>query len=118
MDINALSRIDDLKVRILGLKTQLKTEQVKMQNGADNLADVYELKASIKILKDELNTLINSYKLPQSGPIPVGRSTWRDVHNLHTENDGCVDCGSQIEGVYIIHPTFGYVKTCCARAAS
>lgn len=29
----------------------------------------------------------------------------------------CDDCGSETEGVYINHPTFGTVKTCCARAS-
>ncbi len=30
----------------------------------------------------------------------------------------CDDCGSDVQGDYINHPTFGYVRTCCARAAS
>ena len=33
-------------------------------------------------------------------------------------NGGCADCGSEVEGGYIQHGTFGWVKTCCARAAS
>jgi hypothetical protein len=33
-------------------------------------------------------------------------------------NGGCSDCGADVEGVYIVHPTFGTVKACCARAAS
>ena len=33
-------------------------------------------------------------------------------------NGGCADCGSDVEGSYITHPTFGTVKTCCARASS
>ena len=29
----------------------------------------------------------------------------------------CDDCGSDVEGGYINHPTFGTVKSCCARAS-
>lgn len=28
----------------------------------------------------------------------------------------CEDCGDE-QGVYINHPTFGTVRTCCARAS-
>lgn len=30
---------------------------------------------------------------------------------------GCADCGADVEGGYIVHPTFGTVKSCCARAS-
>ena len=30
----------------------------------------------------------------------------------------CEDCGSSVQGVFIVHPTFGTVRACCARAAS
>jgi hypothetical protein len=33
-------------------------------------------------------------------------------------NGGCSDCGADVEGGYITHGTFGYIKTCCLRAAS
>ncbi len=33
-------------------------------------------------------------------------------------NGGCADCGADVEGGYIVHPTFGTVKACCARASS
>lgn len=29
----------------------------------------------------------------------------------------CDSCGSDVQGDYINHPTFGTVRTCCARAS-
>lgn len=29
----------------------------------------------------------------------------------------CEDCGSDVEGSYINHPTMGTVKSCCAKAS-
>ncbi len=29
----------------------------------------------------------------------------------------CGDCGSDVQGAYINHPTMGTVRTCCARAS-
>lgn len=39
------------------------------------------------------------------------------VRCIWQKSDRCDNCGSDVQGVYITHPTFGIVRTCCARAS-
>jgi hypothetical protein len=52
------------------------------------------------------------------GPTKEGlASRANELKNLYVPSQRCNNCGSNVKGSYISHPTLGLVRSCCARAS-